>query len=380
MELEQIVPLIIDSIEMSQAISIGIFLLLINSKKKNSLWILGIFLFIAGLSSLNELLETIDAHYQLNSLFIKYLPLDFFWLLPGLFYIYTERVSVLKNRKLSYLLLIPGGVELIYEIAYIFFPESLKEEIYDSVLFHVTDVVSILFMFGLMVAMLIMLKKHSKLLKDQYSSLEQRELTWIKQLLYMLITYCLLLPLVVAFTPDFVQDLYVATYGLLSIYWIAYNGLYQESSKNLFLEELHRSQVSAYIPIETILEDEDDQGSELKSTERFVEVLEKVESIMKEKELFLNPDLTIVNIAERIQEHPRLISRSINQMREENFNSYVNRYRVEKAKELLLEGKSKHMNIEGIGLESGFKSNSTFYSAFKKCLKTTPMQFLKNQH
>ena len=98
---------------------------------------------------------------------------------------------------------------------------------------------------------------------------------------------------------------------------------------------------------------------------------------MEKEELYLNPDLTIVNVSEHINEHPRLISKVINTLNNENFNSFINRYRVEKAKTMLLNDESNHLNIEGIGNSAGFKSNSSFYTAFKKYQNSTPSKFIK---
>ena len=58
-----------------------------------------------------------------------------------------------------------------------------------------------------------------------------------------------------------------------------------------------------------------------------------------------------------------------------NFNNYINSFRVEYAKELLVTNKFSNLSIEGIGIEAGFHSKSTFYAAFKKIENTTPAQY-----
>jgi transcriptional regulator GlxA family with amidase domain len=52
--------------------------------------------------------------------------------------------------------------------------------------------------------------------------------------------------------------------------------------------------------------------------------------------------------------------------------------RVEHAKELLKKGLSESITIDAIGVDSGFKSRSTYYDAFKAETGMTPSQYLEN--
>ncbi len=53
-------------------------------------------------------------------------------------------------------------------------------------------------------------------------------------------------------------------------------------------------------------------------------------------------------------------------------NNYINSFQEEYAKELFASDKYKNLSIEGIGMEAGFHSKSTFYAAFRKIEGTTP--------
>jgi AraC-like DNA-binding protein len=108
------------------------------------------------------------------------------------------------------------------------------------------------------------------------------------------------------------------------------------------------------------------------------QVLKAIGALLNAEKLYLNPELTIVDLAERIGEHPRLVSTSINRSCGENFNRFINKYRVEEARLRLLNSDVAHLNMEGIGIDAGFNSNSSFYTAFKKELNMTPLQYLKN--
>ncbi len=56
-----------------------------------------------------------------------------------------------------------------------------------------------------------------------------------------------------------------------------------------------------------------------------------------------------------------------------SFYDYINRLRIEAAKEQLL--REKGVPIIDIALEVGFNNKATFYKAFKKYVRSTPSQF-----
>ena len=71
------------------------------------------------------------------------------------------------------------------------------------------------------------------------------------------------------------------------------------------------------------------------------------------------------------------LSQSINQNNDYNFTDYINSLRVEKVKAILINPDYKNYTVTAIGLECGFNSKSTFYTAFKKFTDTTPTNFKK---
>ena len=78
----------------------------------------------------------------------------------------------------------------------------------------------------------------------------------------------------------------------------------------------------------------------------------KLKTYMATSESFTDPNLTVVDVAEGIKVHPRLISTTINSQSKQNFNSYVNQLRIKKAEKLLKERKEANWSMEGIGIGS----------------------------
>jgi AraC-like DNA-binding protein len=57
-----------------------------------------------------------------------------------------------------------------------------------------------------------------------------------------------------------------------------------------------------------------------------------------------------------------------------NFFQFVNEYRVNAVKEMLIQPKNFY-SIEAIGFECGFNSKSSFFTIFKKATGQTPLQY-----
>lgn len=101
---------------------------------------------------------------------------------------------------------------------------------------------------------------------------------------------------------------------------------------------------------------------------------EKIEAVMKEKQLYLHPGLTLTAVAEAVGTSSRNVSEIINKYANQNFASYINNYRVEEAK-CLLKKRSKKTKIISVALDAGFNNLSTFNVAFKGITNLTPSEY-----
>jgi AraC-like DNA-binding protein len=81
---------------------------------------------------------------------------------------------------------------------------------------------------------------------------------------------------------------------------------------------------------------------------------------------WLEPELTLAELAQRLGTHASLLSKVINAGCGQNFNDFVNSYRVAEARRLLADPRFAHYSLVGVALESGFNSKSTFNRVFKK--------------
>ena len=98
--------------------------------------------------------------------------------------------------------------------------------------------------------------------------------------------------------------------------------------------------------------------------------------LLQQESLYTNPQLKIADVADRLNISLHELSAIINTHLQMNFNEFINQYRVEEAKRQLQS--DSNFTIEAIGQQSGFRSKSAFYKAFKKHCGTTPAQYKRS--
>lgn len=108
------------------------------------------------------------------------------------------------------------------------------------------------------------------------------------------------------------------------------------------------------------------------------EFLRRITTHFETKEPFLEHDLTLSQVAEQVDIPYRFVSQVINEKLGSHFMDFVNGYRIDRAKALLLDPDFAHLSIDGIAAEAGFRSRSAFYAAFKKGTGQTPGAYRKN--
>ncbi len=106
------------------------------------------------------------------------------------------------------------------------------------------------------------------------------------------------------------------------------------------------------------------------------QVLPKIHRLI-EKQVYLNPDITLKQFARQAGLKPYLVSGVLKQCLHQSFVDFINSQRIEYAKTLLKSEQSGNLTIEGIALSSGFKSRASFYRAFKKYTGQTPTAFIE---
>ncbi len=109
----------------------------------------------------------------------------------------------------------------------------------------------------------------------------------------------------------------------------------------------------------------------------FKPLISKLKSVMETEELYLNPDLRITDLASLMNVAVPHMSQIINEGTGDTFYDFVNSYRIQRAKQLLLDQDYEKYTIWAIAIDSGFSNKTTFNRTFKKHTGVTPSAYVK---
>ncbi len=122
------------------------------------------------------------------------------------------------------------------------------------------------------------------------------------------------------------------------------------------------------------------QFSEIQAAEK-QDLISKLKDHMEKQKPYLEPELTIDELANQMSIRPKLLSHLINDSLKQNFFDFVNRYRIEEARSLLSavggEGGDRKLTVLEVMYQVGFNSKSSFNTLFKKYTGKTPSEIKK---
>jgi len=146
--------------------------------------------------------------------------------------------------------------------------------------------------------------------------------------------------------------------------------------KALHHPNLFRGLDGSLISVYEILQIQEGQNLPAKTEEVAIE-LSRIQEYMTEQEPYLESNLTLENLARRLNIPSHELSLLINHQLGKHFFDFVNAYRIKKAQQLLIDPSQKSKTVLEILYEVGFNSKSSFNTAFKKHTDMTPTQYRK---
>jgi AraC-like DNA-binding protein len=102
---------------------------------------------------------------------------------------------------------------------------------------------------------------------------------------------------------------------------------------------------------------------------------ERLLKLMEKEKPYSDSDITLPKLGKMLLLNTYQTSYLINNCFNENFYTFINRYRVEECKRMLESNQYNHLSILGIGYEAGFNSKTAFNTTFKKITGVTPKEF-----
>jgi AraC-like DNA-binding protein len=299
------------------------------------------------------------------------------FLMPSALYLsivqYTIPGSGIGRRQ--YLYFIPFMVFTVYMLPLIFIPGfnySLSPMLSRglAILFWLTVNLQTIVYWVLSYYRLV---RHQRNIRLVASSTEAISLNWLRYLLLSLGTMLLFFEST-ALLHIHLHTMYTALLYLAGSLVIWYYFLAQK--------EIFPFQPEAIVEVKKVIEDYQQTNIAIKQrlqTDEALQVKARLEHLMITDRLYLDGELNLPQLAQAVGVSVHDLSYLLNEAMGINFFQFVNSYRVEEAKRLMLSGQHKHLNILGIAYTAGFSSKTTFNTAFKKQTGLSPSQFIQ-QH
>ncbi|MEM7369814.1 MAG: AraC family transcriptional regulator [Bacteroidota bacterium] len=219
------------------------------------------------------------------------------------------------------------------------------------------------------------LRRHRRNIQDLFSYSDEIDLRWIQYLalgmlsIWMVVWAVRVVPHEHTTVGGRGGFIYIAV--TLFVFAIGYFGFKQG---RIFVFDIKLDDKTER---ETLTSTEKYQKSGLKRKDQ-TDLLDILRSHMAEVQPYLNPHLTLGELAAQMEMRPHHLSQLINEGIGQNFFEFVNQYRVKAFQEAILDPASDKLTLLAIGLDCGFNSKSSFNRTFKQLTGQTPSQYAKN--
>lgn len=208
-----------------------------------------------------------------------------------------------------------------------------------------------------------LITRHEQILRYYVSSQSIHDLLWVKKIIWAGIG------LWISWTFLFSINLFLA----LSVHFF--------SLFYLFIVALRQKPTTAILEVsyKDVLEIEQNGAKSKEIDPRLEAFKSELLDFMMSKKPYLDPELSLPKLAQTMGVTTHFLSQAINTSMDENFFTFINRYRVEESKKLLHDPEKSHFNILQIAYEAGFNSKTTFNTVFKKMAGVSPSVFQKQK-
>lgn len=121
------------------------------------------------------------------------------------------------------------------------------------------------------------------------------------------------------------------------------------------------------------------ESSEFLTSEKESQIQTRLSHVLKQEKKHLQKGYTINDLAKDAQIPAYLLTHFINRKLETNFSDLINQERIEECCKCMGSGEYRHLTLEGLADQCGFRNRNSFSVAFKKFKGVTPSQYQKDQ-
>ncbi|MDI9342247.1 MAG: helix-turn-helix domain-containing protein [Sediminibacterium sp.] len=221
-----------------------------------------------------------------------------------------------------------------------------------------------------------LLKKHRQMLSANFSEVEKINLNWLRYLVYEMA----LIWLAVFYGDDRLIFSLVAVFVIfLGYYGVKQVGVFTQKSESGAVKEARGPVVTLDQSLRSVVEDKTKYIKSALTPQALASIHQQLLELIAAKKVYLNPELTLGELAGQIGVHPNHLSQVINSVEGKTFYDFINGKRIEAFKKRALLPESQKYTIIALAYECGFNSKTAFYRNFKNLTGQSPTDYLR-QH
>jgi AraC-like DNA-binding protein len=334
-----------------------------------------------------------------------YLPWDGFWLaIPPTLYLFLKSLTNQKWRfsfKKDYVHFIPYTLYFIVHLFIGIVGFKQKELIHQwDNSFHIYIFFTILYwgveIFYFYVSFKLY-KNYRNWAVNEYSNIEQVSFKWFRNFLIVNF-FCWFIGFLNSLYVDFfTHETSNNHYALMWVgyladaillYYISLSGFMQSRIKNIVfdtkndalpyvfkenIESIVKNQLNTEGVQESILQ-EDNKKNTFSDEDLYI-WKKKVSSLFEKEKPFLDSELTLSDLASRLNTNTSVLSQVINKGFDKNFNDFINEFRVYEYQSKVKAPQYAHYTRLAVAFDCGFNSKATFNRAYKKLTGQNPSDF-----
>ena len=222
-------------------------------------------------------------------------------------------------------------------------------------------------------------------LENYFSETHRMQISWIRQIIVASFVVCaavsVAIYLIYITHPKSLPFRYWFAVLTVFIYWVSYTALTKPFIFSVIKSQSKgESPASILLPKLVVHRPAKKYSNSGLSEEEVLTINTALPKIISEQKPYLNPELTINDLAALVKCNRHHLSQMLNENLHQSFYDYINNCRVEEAKQLLLDPAREDHKIASIAYDAGFNSLSTFNDVFRKKTGTTPSLFRKEIH
>lgn len=284
---------------------------------------------------------------------LHFLPVMFsFVVLFGSFFLMpqAERVEVFRQRGKGYEMQLMINLAGIYLSGLVYIPVTLR-----------------------------MLIRYRKNLKNEFSNTERIQFNW---LLYLLIGIGIIWIVVWFMSED--RFIYAATSVFVIL--LGYFGIQQADifgHARLALQQAPEEHEATVLPEEPDAEANPATAAKYQrsslSDGMAADLYEQLVQLMQHKKPYLEPELTLGELAKLMNIHPNHLSQVINARADKNFYDFVNAWRIEEFLRQVDDPSNQQFTLLALAFDCGFNSKASFNRNFRNYTGHAPTTYLKGR-